>query len=379
VGEVVEGAIPALPGVQLYLTLSHPLQRRLEELLEGRIAAGVVLEVGTGDVLAAASMPSFDPNEFTGGISAKRWSELNTDPRTPLFNRALQGTYPPGSPYKLITAAAALERGKITPNTTFEPCYGGYRFGNRVFGCWDPHGHGVLDLRAAIEQSCDVYFYQVAQLLTIDELAETARRFGLGVKTGIELAGESPGLVPDSGFYDRRYGPRGWTRGVLLNNGIGQGELLVTPLQMARLYAALGGDGMLYRPNLVLAQENAYGVRQVRRIRRVSTPVCSESVRSILKDALFHVVSSEEGTGGLASVEGIPVSGKTGTSENPHGDDHAWFVGYAPSEHPEVAVAVIVETAGHGGSVAAPIVGELLRTYFLTTRPELVQLDGVGR
>lgn len=379
VGELEEGSVPALPGVQLYLTLSDSLQARLEELLRPHVAAGVVLEVATGDVLAASSSPSFDPNEFTAGISEKRWSELNSDPRKPLFNRTFRGAYPPGSPFKLVTAAAALERNRITEYTTFEPCYGGYRFGNRVFGCWNPAGHGTLNLKGAIAQSCDVYFYQVAELLTIDELAETARRFGFGRKSGLELPGEVSGLVPTSSYFDERYGTRGWTHGLVLNCAIGQGELLVTPLQLARAYAALGGDGHLYRPNVVLAQENAYGVRQVRRVRRTSEPVCSERVRRILKSALYDVVAHEEGTGGLATVEGVPVSGKTGTAENPHGQDHAWFVAYAPSEHPEVAVAVIVENAGHGGSVAAPIVGQLLRSYFRWQRSRPAAPFEVGR
>jgi penicillin-binding protein 2 len=364
IGEIPEGFRAAERGVRIYLTISQPLQAALEELLEGKEGAGVVLEVQNGDVLAAASSPSFDPNEFTGGISARRWRELNEDPATPLFNRVLQGTYPPGSPYKIITAVAGLESGKVRPSTRFSPCTGGWRLGNRVFRCWKPSGHGSLDLEGAIAQSCDVYFYQLAERLTLEELERAARRFGLGQPTGVEIPGEAAGLVPSRAYYDRRFGPRGWTRGVLLNNAIGQGELLVTPLQMARAYAAVGGDGHLYQPHLILARENAHEVVDFRQVLRSREPVCDPEIRRFLRRALVAVVSAERGTGALARVEGVEVAGKTGTAENPAGEDHAWFVAYAPANDPEIAVSVIVEHAGHGGDVAAPIVGELMETYF---------------
>jgi len=364
IGEIPEGYTKAERGVRIYLTISQPLQAALETLLGGKRGAGVVLEVQNGDLLAAASSPDFDPNEFTGGISASRWRELNEDPSTPLFNRIVQGTYPPGSPYKIITATAGLQTGKVRPTTRFSPCTGGWRLGNRVFRCWKPEGHGSLDLEGAIAQSCDVYFYQLAERLTLDELEAAARAFGLGKATGLEIPGEASGLVPSVDYYDRRFGPRGWTRGVMLNNAIGQGELLVTPLQMARAYAAVGGDGHLYQPHVILARENAYGVTEFRQVLRSREPVCDESIRRFLRRALVAVVSAERGTGSLARVEGVEVAGKTGTAENPSGEDHAWFVAYAPAENPEIAVAVIVENAGHGGDVAAPIVGELMETYF---------------
>ncbi|HEX9639796.1 MAG TPA: penicillin-binding protein 2 [Candidatus Krumholzibacteria bacterium] len=370
VGELEGAGRPVIPGVHFYLSLSQPLQKALEELLEGRIGSGVVLEVPTGDILAIASSPSFDPNLFAGGLDITEWKRLESDPRQPLYNRSLQGAYPPGSPYKLIGAACALELGRVNPSTVFQPCTGSYRFGNRIFRCWQrTEGHGLLDLEGAIIESCDVYFYQLGQLLTIDELAATARRFGLGESSGLEFEADRSGLVPDSDFYDRRFGRGQWTRGVLLNNIIGQGELLATPLQMARAYAALGGDGHLYRPNLILARENASGVREVRRVRRVSETVCSDRVRSFLKRALLQVVEHEEGTGGLAQLRGIAVAGKTGTAENPHGEDHAWFVAYAPAEDPEIAVALIVENAGHGGAIAAPMVRALMNEYFSARQP----------
>ena len=365
VGELPEVRVPVVPGVHVYLTIHSALQRRMEELLDGRVGAGVVVEVATGDILAAASAPSVDLNEFTGGISHQRAAELRENPGKPEFNRAFRGVYPPGSPFKLITAAAALERGKVEPDETFEvPCYGRYKFGNRWFGCWKPEGHGTLALEQAIVQSCDTYFYQLIQRLSVDELAETARRFGFGRETGLESFHEQTGLVPDEEFFDARYGKGRWTDGHKLNLAIGQGELLATPLQMALTFAAIGGDGHLYVPHVVLVSENAYGVREPRRVFRSSEPVCSPRVRAYLQRSMHSVVSHEDGTGSLAAVEDIDVAGKTGTSENPFGDHHAWFVAYAPAEDPEVSVAVIVENSGHGGEIAAPIVGEILRTYF---------------
>jgi len=381
VGDVAKGYREAIRGVKIYLTLSQPLQSKLESLLEGHRGAGVVLEVGTGDVLAMASSPSFDPNEFTGGITSDRYTELSDDPGTPLFNRALRGAYPPGSPYKVVTAAAGLESKKVFPSTRFSPCTGSYRLGNRLFRCWKASGHGSLDLKGAITQSCDVYFYQLAELLTLDELDRTATRFGLGHSTGIELSGEASGLVPDTAYYNRRFGPRGWTRGVMFNIAIGQGEILVTPLQMARTYAAIGGDGHLYRPHLILARDYASNAIEKRKPRRISDEICSTPTLRFLRKALVAVVGSEEGTGGLARVEGVTVAGKTGTAQNPRGEDHAWFVGYAPAERPEIAVAVIIENAGHGGAVAAPIVGKILKTYFHWQKQpvSLLQTPGASR
>lgn len=365
VGELPEVRVPVVPGVHVYMTIHSALQRRLEELLDGRVGAGVVIEVATGDVLAAVSTPTVDLNEFTGGISHERAAQLREDPGKPEFNRAFRGVYPPGSPFKLITAAAALERGKVDPYETFEmPCYGQYKFGNRWFGCWKPAGHGKLALEQAIAQSCDVYFYQLIQRLSVDELAETARRFGFGRETGLESFHEQTGLVPDEDFFDARYGRGRWTAGHKLNLAIGQGELLVTPLQMALTFAAIGGDGHLYVPHVVLVSENAYGVREPRRVFRSTEPVCSPRVRAYLRKSMHSVVADEDGTGGLAAVESIDVAGKTGTSENPFGEHHAWFVAYAPAEDPEVSVAVIVENSGHGGEIAAPIVGQILRKYF---------------
>jgi penicillin-binding protein 2 len=211
----------------------------------------------------------------------------------------------------------------------------------------------------------------------VDELAETARHFGIGASTGLPAIRDHAGLVPTSAWYDERQGPGRWTSGVKLNLAIGQGELLVTPLQMARAYAALGGDGYLRRPHLVLALDYPFDVNEDRHVFRSAEPVCQPRTRQVLQQALREVVDHEEGTGGLARVAGVAVAGKTGTSENPFGEDHAWFVAYAPAESPEIAVAVIVENSGHGGDIAAPIVGDFLEEYFDLTRG--TRSGGAGR
>jgi penicillin-binding protein 2 len=377
VGSVPELGRAPIPGVHVYLTIHAGLQQTLERLLEKRVGSGVAVEVATGDILAATSSPAFDPNVFTAGISQDQLDALRLDEDKPEFNRALRGIYPPGSPFKLVTAAAALDRGYVAKATRFEPCYGGYIYGDRFFGCWDPAGHGSLDLMGAIVQSCDTYFYQLAQRLSVDELAETARHFGFGSSTGLPAIRDHAGLVPTSAWYDERHGPGRWTSGVKLNLAIGQGELLVTPLQMARAYAALGGDGYLRRPHLVLALDYPFDVNEDRHVFRSAEPVCQPRTRQVLQQALREVVDHEEGTGGLARVAGVAVAGKTGTSENPFGEDHAWFVAYAPAESPEIAVAVIVENSGHGGDIAAPIVGDFLEEYFDLTRG--TRSGGAGR
>ncbi len=379
VGDVAALTVPPLGGSRLFLTTDYRLQARVEELLRGKVGACVVMEVRTGDLLAVASSPTYDPNEFVAGISSDRMKEILEDPDKRMFNRAFRGAYPPGSPFKIITAAAALERNRVRPTTRFQPCTGKYRFGDRDFHCWDLNGHGSLDLEGAIIQSCDVYFYQLIQELTVDELADTARRFGLGRSTDVEFFSDASGLVPDSAWYDKAFGRRRWTAGVKLNLAIGQGELLATPLQMARTLAAVGGDGYLYRPHTCLVTESAYGNRDVRRVVRSQEPICSERVRRFLKRALRGVVAEERGTGGLARVAGVEISGKTGTAENSSGEDHAWFVAYAPSEDPDVAVALIVEKAGHGGAVAAPLVREVLDAYFHLKRGEPIPALGESR
>ncbi|MFH0778346.1 MAG: penicillin-binding protein 2 [Candidatus Eisenbacteria bacterium] len=360
---------PAVAGTDVVLTLDMELQRAAEATLD-RFGSGavVVLDPRDGAVLALASKPGFDPNVFSVGLSLEVWQELNRNPLHPLLNRVTQALYPPGSTMKVLTAAAALEEGIAHWDTQLEPCGGAYRFGRRVFHCWKEEGHGRLNLLEAVEASCDVYFYQLGIRLGIDRMYRAANRFGLNRRTAIELPDEKGGFYPSVDWYDRTFGKGMWGKGVVLNLAIGQGEILVTPIQLACLCAATANGGRLYAP-YITAGEVPFGGK----VPSVAAPVhrrprallgFSDVTLATLKEAMERAVSGPRATGRAASVPGVRVAGKTGTAQNPHGDDHALFIGFAPAEAPEVAFAMVVENAGHGGSVAAPAAGQILRQYF---------------
>ncbi len=346
---------PVQPGRDVALTLSLTLQAAMDTLMAGRRGCGIAIAVPSGEVLAAVSLPSFDANIMTGAISTAQWKTLSEDPAKPFFNRLVQATYPPGSLYKAVTSLAGLRRGVVDTSSVLEPCPGGYQFGNRWFRCWKVGGHGVLDHAGALAHSCDVFYYQLGLRLELEDLASAAAAFGLGQRiTGI-YPGEASGNIPTREWYDRRLGKGGWTRGVLLNNAIGQGEILVTPLQMAFLAARIArATRRVPGPTFVLGQQPA--------VPAVNLPF-TPSHMSWIRRALRQVV--DDGTGGAARLAGVAVAGKTGTAQNPHGDDHAWFMCYAPAQAPEVAVAVILENAGHGGAEAAPVAGAWLHEYFI--------------
>jgi penicillin-binding protein 2 len=265
---------------------------------------------------------------------------------------------------KLFTAAAGLENGLVVKESTFDPCLGAKRFGNRPFKCWRPGGHGRLDLVGAIIQSCDVYFYQLGVEEGLDLWSKFCKECRFGMHTGIDLPGEFAGLVPSAEYFDKRYGKNGWTRYLVVNLSIGQGELLVTPLQMAVLFAALGNHGKIYRPRLMSHIITPTGDIIESEPGIVGSLPISERNLEILQEGLLGVTTHERGTARVAALRDINVGGKTGTAQNPHGDDHAWFICFAPLENPEIAVAVLVENAGHGGSVAAPLAKKILLKYF---------------
>lgn len=360
----------AQPGNSLVLTIDWRLQTAADSALSGHSAGVVVaLDPWTGGVLALASRPGFDPNLFCGGISSVDWSRLNQDPAHPLLNRAIQCGYSPGSTYKLVTAGAALESRVITPGSVFRSCYGGYQFGKRFFGCWESAGHGQLALQDAIVHSCNTYFYQVGERLNLARFAEVGRGCGFGAATGIDLPQEIKGLVPTPEYYDKRLGKSGWGPGVSLNLAIGQGELLTTPLQLAAFYGALGTRGALFAPH-VLDRVETWDGRPVESYREHSRAIpLSPATLQFLREALAQVV--ERGTGKGSKLPEIEVAGKTGTAQNPHGTEHAWFVAYAPAEAPEIVVAVMIEQGGHGGATAAPIAKRIFETHF----GETVALD----
>lgn len=343
-----------IPGQDVKLSISLEMQAAMAEVLGDRIACGVAVDVTNGEVLAAYSNPSFDPDMMTQNISPEEWDKLVNDPAKPFFNRAVQAVYPPASLYKPVTSLAGLRAGVVDTDTHFEPCLGGWTFGDRYFRCWKRSGHGDVDHADALVESCDTFYYQLALLLDIDRMARAARAFGLGrTCTGI-FPEESSGNVPDTEWYDRRFGKNRWTRGVLLNNAIGQGELLVTPLQMAVFCARLATGGTTPDPIFVIEPASPP--------RRPDPLPFSREHLAWVRRTLRAVV--DRGTGHAGAVEGVAVAGKTGTAQNPHGEDHAWFMAYAPADAPEVAIALIVENAGGGGAQAAPLASEWLTRYF---------------
>lgn len=353
------------PGVNLYLTIDWKLQQLAEELFSGgRQGAAVAIDPRNGRVLALASSPNFNPDQFSAGISSGDWSRLVNDPSYPLWDRAIRSTYPPGSTFKVFTAAAALEAGLVDPAKPLpRACHGSMRVGNRVFKCWKPSGHGALNLHQAIVQSCDVYFYQLGQMLGVEGLSQLCQKVGLGRETGIDLPQEAPGLVPTVAWYEKRLGRGSWGGGVPVNLAIGQGEILMTPIQLAVMYAAIGHNGVLWRPHLLLRAETYQGKMVAQEKLESRNLGISPASLAVIKQALAGVVNDPGGTGGSARMAGVQVAGKTGTAQNPHGEDHSWFAAFAPQEDPVIAVAVIAENAGHGSAVAAPMAGRMIREY----------------
>ena len=357
------------PGQDIVLTISLPLQQAMADAIGDQIGCGVAISTRTGEILAAYSNPSFDPNLLTMSISSRQWQELVDDPAKPFFNRVVQATYPPGSLYKPVTSLAGLSVGVVDTSTYLEPCLGGWEFGDRFFKCWKRSGHGEVNHTEAMVQSCDTYYYQLGLKLTIDQLAETARLLGLGRTCSRIFPEEAAGNIPDSAWYDKRFGKGKWTRGVLLNNAIGQGEILVTPLQMALLTARLASYGQVPDPVFVLSPPEEGSLPEPLPFPRSDLAWC--------RNTLWRVVG--RGTGKAAALDSVSVAGKTGTAQNPHGEDHAWFMCFAPVEQPEVALAVIIENAGHGGSKAAPVAGQWLDVYFGQSEDTIMSSDRMPR
>ncbi len=366
VGEL-EGVPPVAPrpGEDLRLALDLDVQQALEDAMANvACGAAVAIDPRSGGVLALVSRPTFDPNVFARGLTRARWQQFMDDRSYPLLNRSIQSAYPPGSTYKVVTSLAGLEEGEITPKTRFPAsCGGGYRYGGRYYRCWNHSGHGSMDLTPALAQSCDVYYYQLGLRVGIDRLATWAQRMGLGEKTGIDLPQERGGLVPTTRYFDRRRGAGKWTLGVTLNLAIGQGENLLTPLQLAEIAATVANRGQLVRPHVVEnVVEPISGVGRPIRPEPKNALKLPEDTWDALSRAMEQVVAA--GTGGAARVPGVRVAGKTGTAQNPQGEDHALFICYAPVEAPTIAVAVVVENGGHGGSTAAPIAQKALAAEF---------------
>ena len=371
-------AIEAQAGRNVVLTLDYRLQQAAESALArtGQPGAVVALDPRNGEILVLASLPAFDPNAFAVGIDRPTWERLTANPRTPLHNRALQGQYPPGSTYKVVSALAGLETGVVTPDTTVQ-CTGSYRLGRRRYRCWRREGHGQVDLHRAIVESCDVYFYTLSQLLGVERLGYYARALGLGAPTGVDLRGEAAGLVPTAAWKEQRFGEP-WVLGETVSLAIGQGFNLWTPIQLASTYATIAQGGSRYQPFVVKRIEDSQGnlIEERDPVPQGELAISKPSL-DFVRNALRGVVQDPKGTGGVMRrlPGGVEAAAKTGTAQvvaqaqDPPPDeeeipeeyrDHAWFVTYAPIENPRIVVAVLVEHGGHGGTTAAPIAREVV-------------------
>ena len=379
-GQVVRNlkTVDPQPGQNLYLTIDLRVQKKAEALLEGVAGAVVAMDPQTGQILALASSPSFDQNIFVDGMSHEQWDALVSNPLRPLENKVIHGEYPPASTFKIITAIAALEEGVIDKDTTFY-CPGYYKYGNRVYRCWRAAGHDSVNVIKALAESCDVYFYQVGQKLGIDRLSMYAVASGLGSPTGIDLDHEAAGLIPTKEWKKRRTGVA-WQGGETLSVAIGQGFDLATPMQMLVLTSAVANGGKMYKPLILKSVYSPEGsvILESKKQLAGKLPVSKQTLE-IIKEGLKEVVNNPKGTAWIARVEGLDISGKTGTAQvvgrskerglseeelSHRLKSHAWFVAYAPSDDPKIAVSVIVEHGGHGSSAAAPIAREIIKTYF---------------
>ena len=363
-GKVVESFdhgqedIPAHEGNDLMLTVNMDLQLYGEQLMRNRRGAIVALDPNNGEVLAFVSSPSYDLRDFTGRISTDVWNALRDDGNFPLYNRCSMAAYPPGSTFKMLLAVAALQEGIITPETRIN-CPGNYVLAGQSFGC---HGaHGDITVATALEHSCNVFFYKLIFKLGFKNWVRYGRMFHFGMKTGMDISNENPGILPSEEYYNKRYGKR-WNIGYLVNLGIGQGEVNTTPLQMAAYAAAIANGGTYYRPHAVRAIiDQRSGAEKEIPLSPEKIPV-SDAVWGTVRNGMYRAVNGA-GTGYAARVAGTRVAGKTGTAQNPPNPDHSWFLGFAPFDRPTIAVAVIVENGGFGGSNAAPIAGSMIRRY----------------
>ncbi|PLX77299.1 MAG: penicillin-binding protein 2 [Desulfuromonas sp.] len=369
------------PGKKVFLTLRKELQLAAEEAIGDQAGAAVALDVRSGAVLALVSKPSFDPALFARGIYPEEWLELLQNSRHPLQNKALRGQYPPGSTFKLVTALAVLESGLVGPDYTVD-CSGRIEVGPREFRCWKKKGHGETNLKKAIRESCDVFFYDVSLKIGIDKIAETARQLGLGSVSDFRPARERSGLIPDSAWKKRRFNDR-WYNGETVIAAIGQGYDLVTPMQLAVMTAAIANNGKVLRPYVVERVEDFDGnVLSLTEPEVLKVAEIEQKDFDALKAGLVAVVNEPHGTGWLSRMPDVTVAGKTGTAqvirmksdeeEEKIKDedieyrfrDHGLFVSYAPAEAPEIAIAVVIEHGSHGSTAAAPVSKAILQAYF---------------
>jgi penicillin-binding protein 2 len=372
-----DSVVPSRPGNNLVLSIDMRLQEEAERAFPGAAGAVVAVDVKTGFIRAVVSRPGFDPNLLTGRITPAQMASLAKDPLQPMINRVSANHFSPGSTFKLVTQLAAFKSGLFRPETVVN-CPGGYRLGARTWRCHKDSGHGPVNGKTAMQYSCDTWFYKVADTIGLDPIAEMGKALGLGQPTGIGVLAEVPGIMPSSEYHDK-HSPGGYTKGMALNSAIGQGDDNLTPLQLAMVYAAIANGGTLYKPQLVERIEGLDGevIEQYepRVVRKVEIP---EAHLKAVKEALTAVVNEPGGTAFSKRLKDIKVAGKTGTAQvatlgtvrlKTHQmdffqRDHAWFASFAPADEPELAVVVLNEHGGHGGSDAAPTAMAIIQKYF---------------
>jgi penicillin-binding protein 2 len=376
-----EERVEARPGQNVFLTLDLELQRIAESYFQDKVGSAVAMNPRTGEILALVSSPSYDPNWFTRRVSSSEWTGLLKDPHTPLQNRAIQNAFSPGSVFKIFLAYGALAKGLVDPEQQVF-CPGHATFYGRTFRCHKKEGHGWVNLRNAIKVSCDVYFYNLGRRLGIDRIAEISRDFGFGASTGIDLPFEKTGLVPSEEWARQKRHAR-WYPSETISVAIGQGPVLVTPLQIARALSSLVTGGRLPTPHLFLASQDPRNGAPLRYQVETRAGLPLEPAKAaIVKEGMWAVVNEPGGTAFSSRVPGLDIGGKTGTAqvigreaviragaEKKKLEDHAWFTGFATVEDPRLVVVVFVENGGHGGAVAAPLARQIFAKFFDKSQP----------
>jgi penicillin-binding protein 2 len=376
IGKYLEGLndIQPVKGKDLILTIDKTAQETAEQEFIGKTGSLVAIEPSTGEILAYVSAPEYDLASFAAFTSREEIKKLSSDPQKPLFDRAANSIYPPGSTYKMLGAIIGLEEHLIDENTMVY-CGGGFQFGNRFFKC---HGrHGSINVETAIEKSCNTFFYKLILEIGLDRWAKYLRMFGFGNKTGFDLGFEARGIVPDTDYYDRAFGKNKWTKGTLVSLGIGQGEFSVTTLQLAQYAALLANSGKTKVPHVLQGYIEGMKNTEFNIAYKDKTVNVSQKTFDLVREGMFKVVNGN-GTARHIRLPNINIAGKTGTSQNPHGEDHALFIGFAPYENPKIAIAVIVENVGFGGTHAAPIAQKVIKAYLENLEGNNYKVAGVN-
>lgn len=346
-------------GYDLHLAIDHKVQALAESLFVGKRGAAVALDPDNGEIISFVSHPDFDPGIFSRSVSGEKWDSIRTAPADPLYNRATMSGFPPGSTWKPLMSLMALEEGMITENQLVD-CPPGYRVGRRVFQNHGYKDEGMINVKEALEVSCNTFYYHLMMETDVNTWAKYARMFEFGRKIPIDVGDQRSGLIPDSTYFNDAYGR--WTAGYTVNLGIGQGDMSVTPMQLARYVAAIANGGTLYVPHFVHNLVHPETGDEIRPDVPAPTTVPIDSAHfATVRKGMRRVM--ENGTGQWVQVPGVPSAGKTGTAQNPHGEDHSLFIMFAPYDDPEVAIAVAVENAGYGGSAAAPIASLMAEQY----------------